>query len=120
MKQIGRLKSAKSLYLLSGKIICGECDGKMYGRIRYRTHAEQFPGYVCSSNKAICSNLKEIDKTSLEQYVIELVQEHCNASLIDLEQNSPPFRCELQKHIHSVKVPKKTVCVWLYVREEIR
>lgn len=118
----GKFQSSKTLYLLSGKLFCGECGSTLGGSIRYRNSAAPFYKYVCNTKKKDCSNPKEIDKVSLEQYVIDLVQEHCNVdgNFIDLQYDTPPFRFELQKYIHSIVVHKKTVFFKLYVGENVK
>lgn len=117
-----RLYNTKTLYLLSSKIYCGVCGCKMHGTIRHRRGADPFYTYTCSTPKYKCSNHKEIDKISLERYVIDLVQEHCNggANHINAEQNTPPFRYQLQRYIHQVTVYEKTVTVKLYIGEKIK
>lgn len=122
MNKKGKPKNSKPIYLLSGKIFCGECSCKLYGRIRHRSSAEPFHVYVCRTRKDQCSNLKEIDKVSLEHYVVSLIQKHCNVNddFINAPHDAPPFRYELQKYIHSIVVNKKTVFFKLYVEGKIK
>lgn len=117
-----KLKNTRTVYLLSGKLFCGECGSALGGSIRYRNNAEPFYKYVCHTKKKDCSNPKEIDKVSLENYVISLVNEHCHVDedFINILHDSPPFRCELQKYIHSIVVYKKTVFFKLYVGGDIK
>ena len=117
-----RLKTAKVIYLLSSKIYCGICGKRMYGTIRYRSGAESFHEYMCNTPRSNCSNHKEIDKISLERYVVDLVQKHCDvgADFAGTAQNTPPFRYELQRYIHGVTVFEETVIVKLYVGGSIK
>ena len=122
MDKSRRLKNSKTIYLLSGKLFCGECGSKMYGSIRYRYSADPFYMYACHTKKINCSNPKEIDKNSLEEYVISLIRKHCgiNDDFLDTPHNTAPFRYKLQDYIHSITVHKKTVTVKLYVEGEVR
>ena len=122
MNKSGKLKKSKPMYLLSSKIFCGECGCKLYGSIRYRSSAEPFHVYVCPTRKNQCSNLKEIDKISLEHYAVSLVRKYCNINddFINAPYDTPPFRCELQKYIHSIVVNEKTVFFKLYVGEKVK
>ena len=118
----GKLKTSKPMYLLSGKMICGECGARMTGSIRYRNNATPYYKYACLTKKLLCSNPKEIEKESLEKYVISLIQKHCNIDddLFDLPHHDARFRYKLQSFIHSVTVNRKTVIVKLYVDGKVR
>lgn len=122
MRKSGKLKTSEPMYLLSGKIFCGVCGSKMYGSIRYRCSAEPYYKYACHTKKAFCSNPKEIEKASLENYVVSLIQKHCglDEAFFEMPHDAPPFRYKLQDYIHSVTVCPKTVTVKIYVDEEVR
>lgn len=115
------LRNTKTMYLLSGKIRCGECGSMMSGFIRKRSNAELFHAYTCKSLKSECNNLKEIDKDSLERYIIKLVRENCRIDerFDRVAQDSPEFRLMLQSHIHSVTVYRRFVLVRLYVDDDV-
>lgn len=122
MRKSGKLKTSEPMYLLSGKIFCGVCGSKMYGSIRYRCSAEPYYKYACHTKKAFCSNPKEIEKASLENYVVSLIQKHCglDEAFFEMPHDAPPFRYRLQDYIHSVTVCPKTVTVKIYVDGEVR
>lgn len=122
MNKSGKLKKSKPMYLLSSKIFCGECGGKLYGSIRYRRSAEPFHAYVCNTPKKDCLNPKEIDKISLERYVVSLIQKYCNVNddFINTLHDTPHFRYELQKYIHSIVVNEKNVFFKLYVDGKVK
>ncbi|WP_303790985.1 recombinase family protein, partial [Ruminococcus flavefaciens] len=122
MSKSGKLQTSAPMYLLSGKIICGVCGSKMYGSIRYRYSAEPYYMYSCHTKKVSCSNPKEIEKESLENYVISLIQKHCGLDDIffEMPHDAPPFRYKLQGYIHSVTVNPKTITVRIIVEGEVR
>ena len=122
MSKSGKLQTSAPMYLLSGKIICGVCGSKMYGSIRYRYSAEPYYMYSCHAKKVSCSNPKEIEKESLENYVISLIQKHCGLDDIffEMPHDAPPFRYKLQGYIHSVTVNPKTITVRIIVEGEVR
>lgn len=67
---------AKELYLLSGLTKCGICGKSVCGNSRVSGRNKQrMVTYRCCTNKNICSN-KEINKTYLENYVIDLIYQH--------------------------------------------
>lgn len=117
-----KLKTSEPMYLLSSKIFCGVCGSKMYGSIRYRYSAEPYYMYACHTKKASCSNPKEIEKESLENYVISLIQKHCGLddNFFEMPHDAPPFRYKLQDYIHCVTVNPKTVTVRIIVEGEIK
>ncbi len=122
MSKSGKLKTSKPMYLLSNKIFCGVCGSKMYGSIRYRYSAEPYYMYACHTKKASCSNPKEIEKTSLDNYVVSLIQKHCGLDdgFFEMPHDTAPFRYKIQDYIHSVTVNRKTVTVKLIVDGEVR
>ena len=118
-----KLKNAEKIYLLSSKVFCGVCGQQMNGSIRYRSNdAPPFNVYVCHTLKNSCSNAKEIDKMSLESYIISLVQEYCNVDndFDNYSHNSLPFREYLQRYIHSIIVYKNRVIVKLVIDGRIK
>lgn len=118
-----KLKNAEKIYLLSSKVFCGVCDQQMNGSIRYRSNdAPPFNVYVCHTLKNSCSNAKEIDKMSLESYIISLVQKYCNVDndFDNYSHNSLPFREYLQRYIHSIIVYKNRVIVKLVIDGRIK
>lgn len=121
MRKSGKLKTSEPMYLLSGKIFCGVCGSKMYGSIRYRCSAESYYKYACHTKKAFCSNPKEIEKASIENYVVSLIQKHCglDEAFLEMPHDAPPFRYRLQDYIHSVIVNKKTVTVKIIIEGEV-
>ncbi|MCR4644091.1 MAG: recombinase family protein [Oscillospiraceae bacterium] len=122
LQHSGGLHNTSVLYLLSSKVTCGICGSVMHGSIRYRKGKESFRAYVCPTKAAACDNPKEIDKESLEQYIIDLVQEYCDVSEAyqKAPQDSPPFRLALQSCIYSITVYKRSVFIKLYVKGGVR
>ena len=117
--KIYKCRNTKTMYLLSGKIFCGECGKLMHGTVRHRKNANNFYTYCCNNRKQDCCNPKEIDKESLESYVVDLVQNHCLNSSEDqqdfanADRNTPRFRHLLQTYIRDVIVHKDVVIVHL-------
>jgi len=122
MSKSGKLKTSEPMYLLSHKIFCGVCGSKMYGSIRYRYSTEPYYMYACHTKKASCSNPKQIEKTSLENYVVSLIQKHCGLddNFFEMPRSAAPFRYKIQDFIHSVTVHTKTVTVKIIVDGEVR
>jgi len=127
MKHTSRNLNAKTMYLLSGVIKCGCCNKIMYGCIRIRRNKPSFYTYTCKTKKSECINLKEIDRDSLECYVVELVIQKClrqNSTELDklmtLEKDSPEFRKRLQQYIREVIVYKDYVMIFLYVDGKVK
>ncbi len=105
------LHHSKTLYLCSSVIKCGCCGAKMYGNIRHRRNKDGFNVYVCTSRKADCDNIKEIDKVSLDEYVTELVKkkyfiadEKLHSAFNDMDKTTPSFRALLEQYIHEIVV----------------
>ena len=115
------------MYLLSGVVKCGCCNKIMYGSMRIRKNHPSFYTYTCKTKKSECSNLKEIDRDSLESHVVELVMNNCLKNnpteydkLTNLEQHSPEFRMILQQYIKEVIVCKDYVKIFLYVDGKVK
>ena len=106
-----RLHNTKTMYLLCGKMTCGICGKTMYGSIRYRNDKTSFHTYVCRTKSTECSNYKEIDKESLESYVLGLIHDNCNidSDFFDMPHDMPKFRFLLQEYIDSIIVYKSSV-----------
>ena len=118
----GKLRTSGPMYLLSNKLFCGVCGAKMYGSIRYRYSAAPYHMYACQTKKVHCSNPKEIEKESLENYVVSLIQKHSglDEAFFEMPHDAAPFRYQLQAYIHSVVVNPKTVIVKIIVDGEVR
>ena len=69
---------AKVVYICSGIIRCGVCSKNMTGSQRV---VPKFYTYTCTSPKAECNNIKEIDKDKLDEYALYLVR--CAVENID-------------------------------------
>ena len=117
-----RPNNAKTMYLLSKKMICGACGSIMQGTIRYRKRYKPFNVYVCRSRSSECDNLKEIDRDSLESFVIKTVLENCDVDndFLNTPHDSPKFRQLLQSYIDSIVVLKRFVKVRIYSEGEIK
>ncbi len=120
-------RNAKNMYLLSELVKCGCCNKVMYGSLRIRRNKSSFHTYTCKTRKSECSNLKEIDRDSLESYVIELVMNNCLKSnpaeydkLTNLEHHSLEFRKQLRQYIKEIIVYKDYVKFLLYVNGKVR
>lgn len=77
-KQIRASNSAKEVYLLSGKIFCGECGYVMTGNRKYSGQNKILQvTYRCSGrkNKHICKN-KEIRREYIEAFVLEKLSDY--------------------------------------------
>ena len=122
----GCLKNRKMIYLLSGKIFCGECGKRLYGSQRLRKNHESFYTYACHTHKQDCANPKEIHKDSLEGYIIKLIQKHCLTSdeqqqeFENMERLTPRFRHLVQTYIWDVIVYKDKVVVHLLVNGKVK
>ncbi len=64
----GQLGS-KHFYLCSGIVVCGECGKKMFARKRFGKYT--FNVYCCTSYKADCSNIKEVDSARLDEHTVK-------------------------------------------------
>ena len=121
MKQrTGKCRNTKTMYLLSSKIQCGECGKPMNGTIRHRKNADHFYTYRCHTCKENCCNFKEIDKESLETYIMNLAFEQClsdeeKQEFGSIDQNCPRFRYLLQTYIKDVIVYRERVVAHLLV-----
>ena len=68
---------AREIYLLSGLIVCGECDEGMYGNTRIcGRNKSRYSSYRCygSANKRGCKN-KEIRREYVDNYVLDELYE---------------------------------------------
>ncbi len=116
------------MYLLSGMIKCGCCDKIMYGSMRIRKNHPSFYTYVCKTKKSECNNLKEIDRDSLENYVVKLVNDKCFndedsekcVKLMNTDHSSVVFRTLLQQYIKEIIVHKDYVVFQLYVNGKVK
>jgi site-specific DNA recombinase len=75
-KSIAGQSYSKYVYLLSGKIICGECGEKVYaGSYDYTTkiskELRERPTYFCSSKKRNGCVLKRISRDELEEFILK-------------------------------------------------
>ena len=88
----------------------------------HRYSADPYYMYTCHTKKVSCSNPKEIEKESLENYVISLIQKHCGLDdgFFEMPHDAPHFRYKLQDYIHCVTVNPKTVTVRIIVEGEVR
>jgi len=127
-KHAARNLSAKTMYLLSGMIKCGCCNKIMYGSMRIRKNHPSFYTYVCKTKKSECCNLKEIDRDSLESYVVELILNKClndenfeeRDKLMNTDRSSVVFRTLLQQYIKEIIVHKDYVVFQLYVNGKVK
>lgn len=106
---------AKTMYLLSQKIKCGYCNKTMIGDERILKRKPSFHIYRCRTHEPECMNIKEIDRDSLEEYIINLVLENISENdrteLLNADRNSVVFRTLLQKHIQQITVLKRKVVI---------
>lgn len=73
-KHKGGKENAKENYLLSGKVVCGECGRAMVGNARHSGRSKLlYVTYRCPSRKHACNN-KEINRDYLESYVVALIE----------------------------------------------
>lgn len=69
---------AKEMYLLSGKLICGECGYAMYGQKRRNGETSKlYTSYICGQKdrKHNCRN-KEIQRDLLDAFVLNELSDH--------------------------------------------
>ena len=100
----------------------------MNGTIRLRPTLPSYHTYTCGTKKADCDNPKEIEKNSLEEYVIELVRKKClvyaepsaKESFLTLDRDSYEFRTLLQRFIDQVEVYPENVVVKLFVKGNVK
>lgn len=77
-KHIRAANNAVELYLLSGKIFCGECGGAYVGNRKFAGRNKSLQvTYRCSArkNKHICSN-KDIRKDYIEAFVLDKLADY--------------------------------------------
>ena len=121
-------KHCNCVYLLSKSVVCGVCGKTMHGSIRLRKNLPPYHTYTCGTKKADCNNPKEIEKDSLEQCIIGLVEKKCiviaepslKASFLSLNKDSLEFRTLLQRFIDRIEVFPEKVVVKLYVNGKIK
>jgi len=113
---------AKTIYLLSGKLFCGQCGGAMTGETRrYRDYSYGY--YICSNGKRTKQcNKKMVSKELLEQDIINYLNSTIfNADLIDTicsriydacqSNNGIPDRIvEYRKQMDSIDVKISNLC----------
>jgi site-specific DNA recombinase len=130
-KRISHMHHARHcncVYLLSRLVVCGVCGKMMHGTIRLRNNLPTYHTYTCGTKKAECDNPKAIEKNSLEQYVIALVEKKCityaepllQASFLSLGRDSLEFRTLLQRFIDRIEVFPEKVIVKLYVNGKVK
>ena len=123
-----RSRHCNCVYLLSKLVVCGVCHHSMNGAIRLRPTLPSYHTYTCGTKKADCDNPKEIEKNSLEEYVIELVRKKCldyaepsvKESFLALDRDSYEFRTLLQRFIDQVEVYPENVVVKLFVKGNVK
>lgn len=78
--------NAKTVYLLSGLLYCGECGAKMHGNHRHTGNGKYiYNTYRCNkqANQMTCA-CKEIRSEDLDEFVIDALTEHFfNSEIID-------------------------------------
>lgn len=84
-KQVRAANNAVEVYLLSGKIFCGECEGAYVGNRKFAGRNKTLQvTYRCSARKSkhICKN-KDIRKDYIEVFVLERLADYVfNTALI--------------------------------------
>ena len=121
------LRHCNCVYLLSKLVVCGGCNNTMHGTIRLRPN-RSYHTYTCGTKKADCKNPKEIEKNSLEEYIIALVSKKCidyaepsvKERFLTLDRDSFEFRTLLQRFIEQIEVYPEKVLVKLYVNGKIK
>ena len=68
----GGYYNGHELNLCSGILMCGCCGNTMNASRRYGKNP--FSEYVCISKKAVCDNIKEIDKDKLDSFVVRFLR----------------------------------------------
>ncbi len=63
-------------YILSGKIYCGQCGGKLFGNRRKSAKSQLYwSGYQCSNKKKYKNcDAKEVKKENIEEFVLHLLE----------------------------------------------
>lgn len=75
-KKNSQVFKAKTLYILSGKVVCGQCASKMFGNRRLSKSGNDWSGYLCSGRKKHICNAKEVKKSDLEEIVLNHLEKH--------------------------------------------
>jgi len=130
-KRISHMHHARHcncVYMLSRLVVCGVCGKMMHGTIRLRNNLPPYHTYTCGTKKADCDNPKAIEKNSLEQYIVALVEKKCityaepslQASFLSLGRDSLEFRTLLQRFINRIEVFPEKVIVKLYVNGKVK
>jgi site-specific DNA recombinase len=82
-----RGNSMKSEYLLTGRIFCGVCGGRLTGMTRTSGKGYKTRYYVCSKNHAghrdVCSKRYSVPADVVEQHILKLIQ----TDLVKLKDN---------------------------------
>ena len=76
--------TAKEVYLLTGKIFCGQCGSAFTGHRKFNNQKKKYVVYSCGANqrKKICSS-KYIRREEIEKYVLDQLASHIfNPSII--------------------------------------
>ena len=119
-KHTGGRLNAKTQYLLSGKVFCGECGKSMVGNTRFSGRDKtMYVTYRCPSKKYACNN-KEINRGYLESHVVALLEKHLlnSSSLYSIKQRiekmassgtNDTFLEETEKKLSDVKTALKNV-----------
>lgn len=84
-KHNSQMNKAKEIYVLSGKAFCGQCGSRMVGnRRKNKKTGNYWSGYQCSGRKKHICTAKEVNKSKLEDLVIDhLEQEVFTNEFID-------------------------------------
>lgn len=104
-KQVRAANNAVEVYLLSGKIFCGECGGAYVGNRKYAGRSKTLQvTYRCSARKSkhICKN-KDIRKDYIEAFVLEKLADYVfnKAMIPKLIDEYAQF--EMEKDLVSIK-----------------
>lgn len=75
-----QMHSDKTKYLLSGLIVCGDCNKMLHGWSRPKYKGKIYADYVCSThkvNKTLCST-KRVNKEYIEKVIISILENISN------------------------------------------
>jgi len=110
-KRSPQTRKARVPYILSSKVFCGKCGGKLYGHGRKSKAGKPWNGYQCSTRKNYKTcDFKELKKELLEELILKHLEEtiFCDAYIQDIAQKIFEKYLEtVDESIYDVEILKK-------------
>ncbi|HEX9062222.1 MAG TPA: recombinase family protein [Clostridia bacterium] len=104
-KQVRAANNAVEVYLLSGKIFCGECEGAYVGNRKFAGRNKTLQvTYRCSTRKSkhICKN-KDVRKDYIEAFVLERLADYVFNTILIPKLINEYSRFEMEKDSITIK-----------------